>query len=424
MHRSIRVALATLLFGSLVPLTVLASPPAQAEPQPAFKVVCVPQKMAKNDPIVFPGQPGRSHMHTFYGARKVPAGATVKSLLAGPRSACGAGFAGADRSAYWIPTLYKRGKPVYSKKGRLELAVYYERAGGAKGARIKQAFPRGLRMIAGDMHSTKPQHNVWYKCAVTKESGRQSKLSRRFPSCRSNETLISELVFPDCWDGKRLDSPNHKAHMRFSRGKRARCPKSHPVKLPQVTFEAWHHGVNGRAKAFRLASGSAYTMHGDIMSAWRPRAFARLVNRCLNVARDCTPLRLDQIGRSSVREAQVDAQLAVAPERATPAVATPVPAGHDHAGSDQSEDIVPAADTDRGGRSAHSHGVTTTVTTELSTATRAERVNVAAARQSEGVTQDPIRLAALAITGATVLLGGFVALMWGGGLRSRAGSRR
>lgn len=47
-----------------------------------------------------------------------------------------------------------------------------------------------------------------------------------------------------CWDGKNLDSPNHKDHVAHPvtgptsfavvNGK---CPESHPVKIPQVHYE-------------------------------------------------------------------------------------------------------------------------------------------------------------------------------------------
>src|SRR5690348_12510654 len=33
----------------------------------AFRTMCNPSHMAFNDPIVYPGQPNRSHLHTFFG---------------------------------------------------------------------------------------------------------------------------------------------------------------------------------------------------------------------------------------------------------------------------------------------------------------------------------------------------------------------
>ena len=45
-----------------------------------------------------------------------------------------------------------------------------------------------------------------------------------------------------CWDGKNLDSPDHQSHMFntvTSEGftNAPACPASHPIRVPQVTFE-------------------------------------------------------------------------------------------------------------------------------------------------------------------------------------------
>ena len=49
------------------------------------------------------------------------------------------------------------------------------------------------------------------------------------------------MVKPRCWDGKNLDTPDHKSHVAYGQGSGASgggaCPSSHPVKLPQVMYE-------------------------------------------------------------------------------------------------------------------------------------------------------------------------------------------
>ena len=42
--------------------------------------------------------------------------------------------------------------------------------------------------------------------------------------------LRLSVVFPDCWDGENVDSPDHRAHVAYS--DRAGCPDSHPVPIP------------------------------------------------------------------------------------------------------------------------------------------------------------------------------------------------
>lgn len=298
---------------------VLAVQPATAAAEPSFKVTCYPTAMAPNDPIVFLGQAGKSHMHSFYGAKGMNENATLDTLLAKPSSQCGSYFDTVDLSAYWIPTLYQNGQAVYNETGAYQLQAYYKRAGGPNGVPVAQAFPRGLKMIAGDMHATTPQENVTYVCAKTDDTGDQRGGGHEFMSCGSDEVFIAKLTFPDCWDGVNLDSADHKSHMAYSTGDQGVCPSDHPVKLPQLTFEAWYFGVNGDASTFSWASGGAYSFHGDVISAWDTKAAANLVNQCINVAYDCNPLLYPEIPQGSVTQAQIDAQLVSAPTTPAPA---------------------------------------------------------------------------------------------------------
>ena len=294
---------------------IVVAEPAAAEMQPSFRVTCFPRGMAQNDPIVFAGQAGKSHMHSFYGAKGVDQNTTVDSLLAQQSSQCGSNFDTVDLSAYWIPTLYKDGQAMHVESGSYQLQAYYQRAGGASGKPVDQAFPRGLKMIAGDMRATTPQNNVTYVCAKTNDTGQQRGGGHEFMSCAGDESIVAKLVFPDCWDGRKLDTADHKSHMAYSGG--GECPSSHPVKLPQLTFEAWYYGLNGPASSLSWASGGAYTFHGDVISAWDTRAFANLVNQCINVAFDCNPLMYGNVPQGTVTSAQINAQLVSAPGGST-----------------------------------------------------------------------------------------------------------
>lgn len=44
-----------------------------------------------------------------------------------------------------------------------------------------------------------------------------------------------------CWDGKNVDSPDHKSHVAYPRSgtfeSTGPCPDSHPIRLPQVMYE-------------------------------------------------------------------------------------------------------------------------------------------------------------------------------------------
>jgi len=56
-----------------------------------------------------------------------------------------------------------------------------------------------------------------------------------------------------CWDGKNLDSPNHRDHVAHPVGGPvsfanvgAKCPESHPIKIPQVMLEVFFFPCKNR----------------------------------------------------------------------------------------------------------------------------------------------------------------------------------
>jgi Domain of unknown function (DUF1996) len=84
--------------------------------------------------------------------------------------------------------------------------------------------------------------------------------------------------FPDCWDGKHLDSVDHKRHMAYSSA--GRCPLAHPIELPAISLVIYY-GVPGDRDA-ELASGGQFSGHADFINAWNQRTLAALVDRYLN----------------------------------------------------------------------------------------------------------------------------------------------
>src|SRR5688572_5881503 len=92
---------------------LLAAPDQQAAPVPKrsapdvfpggpyFVVGCGFSHRNNDDPIVFPGEPGRSHNHTYIGSRSVDAWSTAASLRRS-ETTCGNP---SDSSTYWTPTL-------------------------------------------------------------------------------------------------------------------------------------------------------------------------------------------------------------------------------------------------------------------------------------------------------------------------------
>jgi hypothetical protein len=277
----------------------IAPRPAAAGVDYVFNVNCPLSHFGSDDPIVAPGLPGASHRHAFYGNSTTDAFTTTKSLVAS-KSTCERGFATADRSAYWVPSLYRKlpgGKfqEVRLSADNQHLSAYYRRSGGSVGDKVKP-IPRGLRMIAGDPVAKKPQSTlaVAWRC-----NGDGGGYVADIPNCSAGTVLQAIVGFPDCWDGINLDSADHRSHMALSKGDRGSCPKTHPVKLPQLTFELSFNLRPVAGASYELSSGGRYSLHGDFFAAWDDRVQSALVNSCLNGGRYCENFQLSMVDLSA-----------------------------------------------------------------------------------------------------------------------------
>ena len=97
----------------------------------------------------------------------------------------------------------------------------------------------------------------------------------------------SLVFFPECWDGRHLDSADHKIHMAYMR--KGKCPSSHPVAVPALE-QLYRYPIRG-GDGISLSSGGLYSGHADFINAWVPSALRKLVDGCLNqfVHRSCRP---------------------------------------------------------------------------------------------------------------------------------------
>jgi hypothetical protein len=287
------VALALVSAGLVATAASFSTEPARAISVLTFNIHCKYSHSAKDDPIVFPGQPGASHNHDFFGNKSTNA-ATTTATLVGVASTCENGWDKFDHSAYWVPTLYKDGKPI-TDPSRYALNAYYRRDGGTAGPTVKP-FPLGLRMIAGDPKATSYDNAqsslVWY-CRNSASTSNGTSL----PNCPSGRNIYLEakILFPSCWNGRDLDSPDHKSHMSYSVGPNRACPASHPVKLPTLDLKISYRNVYGDLTGAYLASGHFGSMHADFFNAWDPAAQSALVNRCLNTANVCQSLSASEV---------------------------------------------------------------------------------------------------------------------------------
>lgn len=233
---------------------------------PQFLVECLFSHAASDDPIVYPGQPGQSHLHVFFGNTRVDAFTTIASL-AGGDTTCDQPL---DKAAYWAPALL-RGPEVLTP---VKSTAYY-RPGEGVDATTVQPFPAGLMMVGGNSGATgeQPLSIVAWGCGAGIER------AVRPPTCVQGRNLRLLVTFPDCWDGEHLDSPDHHAHVAYS--SKGACPDGFPVPVPQLQFSV-EYPVWGDPTGLLLASGGVTTGHADFMNGWDQAKLTSEVELCLH----------------------------------------------------------------------------------------------------------------------------------------------
>jgi hypothetical protein len=288
----------------------------------AFRFLCSAGQVAPDDPIVYPGQPGRSHLHQFFGNTGANAYSTYESLRTAGQSTCTSPL---NRSGYWVPALLDgKGSVVRPDV----VSIYYKRWPatdfhcGAKGG-FPTAFnvegiaclplPNGLRFIMGfNMLNPGAMRTGAVQFLCTEDLVNNETMTQAVNRCRAKAAggvvthLIARIEAPDCWDGKNLDSADHRSHVAYSAysdnpdGSNGwgylRCPTTHPYVIPMFTMNIqytilpgddttrWHYSSD------EMITGAApgTTFHGDWFGAWDPTAQAMWTDNCINKDLNCT----------------------------------------------------------------------------------------------------------------------------------------
>jgi hypothetical protein len=270
---------------------VLANPqvtgvtPSMANPPHAFfhefQADCaVSRGNLPDDPIVFFGQPGASHTHTFMGNTTTYAGSTLQTLQAGGTSCLAPG----DRSGYWMPTMFNGDQPVMPVGPQV---IYYKT--NLIDYTSVRPFPPGLRFVVGSPSNTADQFLA--QSVEGWECGESFRNADFPPTCPAGSQLNVRFQAPSCWDGRYLDTPDHKSHMAYPVN--GRCTTDHPVALPMIEFKM-AFPVSGNLSAVRLASGRGFSFHYDFFNAWDPATQAALVNHCVVGGLQCDARGFDQ----------------------------------------------------------------------------------------------------------------------------------
>lgn len=269
----------------------------KADTSGSFRTVCLFSHMSFDDPIVSPGQKDASHLHAFFGNTAANAFTTAASLVTTGNSTCWGGTI--NRSSYWQPAIIDTadGSPV-----KPWLAIVYYKSGWAVTPSLVQPMPAGLRMIAGNPKASAPVQ--WgpteYRCTSGKRGSDNNFPDptgpHSIPDCPGGEDVQAVVKFPQCWDGRNLDSPDHQSHMAYFDIFAVSCPATHPVILPEVTITVFYPvPKTGDPLRWRLASDmydvripAGYSLHADWFNGWKPEFSNAWAKSCVQASRDCS----------------------------------------------------------------------------------------------------------------------------------------
>ncbi|KAF9270754.1 hypothetical protein L218DRAFT_849364 [Marasmius fiardii PR-910] len=263
---------------------------------------CAQHTVTRADPLISPGEVS-AHVHqvqTLYSFDfNMPSGMDLQ------QSTCSTCAVKENKSNYWSPNLYfqspKNGtfKRVAQKPGGFTgnpnggMVVYYIQVGQVT------AFPKGFRMISGDPYlraynsSIDDSRSIMMRCLDTDLTSGPDVYGMPTTKCRGG--IRSQIDFPTCWDGKNVDTANHKDHVRYAKGASfgnfgQGCPSTHPVQLPLLFFETywdttpfdneWTEGNGKQPFVWAMGDPTGFGYHADYMMGWPADTLKAAMSQC------------------------------------------------------------------------------------------------------------------------------------------------
>jgi hypothetical protein len=231
--------------------------------------------------VVAPGVPGPPHhVHEYVGNLSTGVDSTVDSLAAATTS-CPNG----DLSTYYWPALRTGARAGESRHGEIAGPAAVTLTAYGNPVTPVVAMPPLLRGTVGDANTaTTPlgQAARTWTC-----SGAPDRRTDRYPVCPRGDRVVRIFDFPSCWDGRRVDSPNHRAHLVLPAASGA-CPAG-TFAVPRLRLAVEYPRPERdrfAIDAFPPQRNAPQTDHAFFVNLMPEQLMAQVV-RCLNTGAGC-----------------------------------------------------------------------------------------------------------------------------------------
>ncbi|MFF5139756.1 DUF1996 domain-containing protein [Streptomyces sp. NPDC013157] len=253
--------------------------------------------------IVAPGvSNGAHHFHDYIGNQSNNAFASDQDLANADTSCADQG----DKSTYYWPVLRlqngkqerdadKPGGGTEGNAGQIvtakEVTLTFE---GNPTSKVTE-MPRLLRIITGDAKAfVNGPANANASWSCTGYENRQ--LKDKYPLCPSGSDVVRTFRFQSCWDGRNIDSANHRTHVAFE-APDGSCPagfQAIPQLVQRIVYAVDAPSLQDGGRTVPLFAVDSFpeqlhkpvTDHGDFINVFDEGLMRKMVD-CINSGRTC-----------------------------------------------------------------------------------------------------------------------------------------
>jgi hypothetical protein len=283
--------------------------PEQSFPVPnggQFRTACEFSHFSYDDPLVYPGRPGASHLHMHFGNTDVNAFSTYSTLLNSGSGTCNGQEL--NRTGYWVPAMFDGNGNVRVPE---RIVVYYKGEGLARGK--SEVYPEGAAMIVDqdinqiDNGRGGAVGKFSFVCSDN-FSGESSPASNAMPSCDGSRfknqygvdenphtVLEMNVKFPQCWNGKDPSNPDNFRIPSSGGWYYSNCTGEFSHTLPNLEYFVnykvdvgentgnWFLSSDVDPTSFGTAKAQGgSTLHGDWWGGWHKQVNEMFINNCVN----------------------------------------------------------------------------------------------------------------------------------------------